>query len=550
MADPICRWRNISEETFSQFNLILPLNISPKDIARDIIEKNANKFRISNYFKTAYQSAKQLGLFYEDSQNYYPQLDRLLSLEEITIYIKEWLKRYYIPNPYVKGFKNFDQPKYLINGLLDILNKNESENDISWDEAKRIFFEDNIGNDDILINLINNFSDELLIENGILKYKSSAKQEQDNRELTTTNSPDNKEAFFNQFSNIYPKQQNVPEITFKKPLSYFEDIPRQKIIYGAPGTGKSFDLQEQVDRLGFTKENTKRVTFHPNYSYQQFVGTYKPTPIYKDIEDSAKLFDSTKKHELAGDNKKEPIIDYTFVPGPFLTLLVEAMKEENKETPFMLIIEEINRASVASVFGDIFQLLDRDKNNISEYEIEFNADVSNYLKSKGIEDQAIRIPSNLFIWATMNSADQGVMPLDSAFKRRWSFEYLELDKKEVEVSTWTVKFQDKIFFWNKFRKCLNEKLISLSVPEDKLIGPFFLKESELKDDNAIKNKLLIYLRDDVVRHNPEDLFKAKTFSEIIKLYDSNNDIFKDLDLSSAIFKPKEQIAESTESEEE
>lgn len=341
-------------------------------------------------------------------------------------------------------------------------------------------------------------------------------------------------------------------ITHESRINYEElkNTPRQKIIYGAPGTGKSFDLQEQVDKLGFTKENTKRVTFHPNYSYQQFVGTYKPTPIYKDIEDSAKLFDSTKKYELAGDNKKEPIIDYTFVPGPFLTLLVEAMKEENKEKPFMLIIEEINRASVASVFGDIFQLLDRDKNNISEYEIEFNADVSNYLKSEGIKDQAIRIPSNLFIWATMNSADQGVMPLDSAFKRRWSFEYLELDKKEVEVSTWTVKFQDKIFFWNKFRKCLNEKLISLSVPEDKLIGPFFLKESELKDDNAIKNKLLIYLRDDVVRHNPEDLFKAKTFSEIIKLYDSNNDIFKELKLESAIFQQENQATESTESEEE
>lgn len=319
-------------------------------------------------------------------------------------------------------------------------------------------------------------------------------------------------------------------------IDLLSGIPRQKIIYGAPGTGKSYELQRQVtEDLKISDSNTKRVTFHPNYSYQQFVGAYKPTPIYKDIEEGVKLYNSTKREELSASDNKEPIIDYTFISGPFLSLLIEAMEEENKEKPYMLIIEEINRASVASVFGDIFQLLDRDKDGTSVYEIEFNADVTNYLISKGIDKKSIRIPNNLFIWATMNSADQGVMPLDSAFKRRWSFEYLELDKKEDVVKDLSVKFLDKEYSWNKFRNILNDKLISLFIPEDKLIGPFFLKESELKDNNAIKNKLLIYLRDDVVRHNPETLFTKRTFSGIIKEYDASKNVFVDLDLSDAIF---------------
>lgn len=342
-----------------------------------------------------------------------------------------------------------------------------------------------------------------------------------------------------------PKNDGLSQIvpTLKK-------YPRQKIIYGAPGTGKSYELQRQVtEDLKILETNTKRVTFHPNYSYQQFIGTYKPTPIYKDVASEVKLYNSTKREELSVGENKEPIIDYTFVPGPFLSLLIEAMKEENREIPYMLIIEEINRASVASVFGDIFQLLDRDKDGTSEYEIEFNADVTNYLISRGIDEKSIRIPNNLFIWATMNSADQGVMPLDSAFKRRWSFEYLELDKKADVVSKLSVKFLDQEYSWNKFRNILNDKLISLSIPEDKLIGPFFLKESELKDNNAIKNKLLIYLKDDVVRHNPETLFTKRTFSGIIKEYDAGKNVFVDLDLSDAVFSEKTaNTEENSESE--
>jgi len=314
--------------------------------------------------------------------------------------------------------------------------------------------------------------------------------------------------------------------------------PRNKIIYGAPGTGKSYELREQAKKSGFTDENTVRITFHPNYSYQQFVGTYKPTPIYKAGTEGTVFYGSDKRTPLLEIANKEPYIDYSFVQGPLINQLVKALS--SPEINYLIIIEEINRAPVSSVFGDIFQLLDRDENGQSEYDIEFNADASNYLRSAGISEQKIRLPKNLFIWATMNSADQGVMPMDAAFKRRWAFEYLPLDSKENIVEDRIITFQKRRINWNHFRTNVNNKLKELSVAEDKLIGPFFMNKSELANDSSIKNKLLLYLRDDVVRHNADNLFKQRTFSDIISEYDKGNEIFNDIIFENATEKPQEQ----------
>lgn len=304
-------------------------------------------------------------------------------------------------------------------------------------------------------------------------------------------------------------------------------IARNKILYGAPGTGKSFELRTQANSVGFIENNITRITFHPNYSYQHFIGTYKPTPIYKSIlEDTESLYGSDKVTKLEEPHNKEPLIDYSFVPGPLLTQLIKSLKD--RENNFLIIIEEINRAQVSSVFGDVFQLLDRDDKGVSEYEIEFNADVTNYLKSSGISERKIKLPSNLFIWATMNSSDQGVMPMDAAFKRRWTFEYLPLNAKEKEVESRNITFQSNKINWNLFRSRLNDKLKLLGVSEDKLIGPFFLNAGDLENPDSIKHKLLLYLRDDVVRHNPENLFTHKTFSDIIKAYETGVKIFIDI----------------------
>ncbi|AGG59963.1 MULTISPECIES: type-2 restriction-modification system deoxyribonuclease BsuRB [Bacillus] len=318
-------------------------------------------------------------------------------------------------------------------------------------------------------------------------------------------------------------------------FSVLRSIPRNRIIYGAPGTGKSNYLEREVGKIfGDNPYVFTRVTFFPGYTYGQFIGAYKPVPIYKKLSGEEEIFSSNFRDKM---ENFEPMIDYQFVPGPFIDVLIKALK--NRYTNFILIIEEINRANAASVFGDIFQLLDRNKNGESDYPVTFGPDIMNYLARNGIKDEMIKLPSNFFIWATMNNADQGVLPLDTAFKRRWSFEYLELEKYRKAVDSWKLslryKGHNKVIMWNDFRDIINKRLKG-KVPEDKLLGPFFLKESELWNQNVFKNKLLYYLKEDVFKHNPTiDFLNASTFSELIEKYDGSDNIFTfDIDDSSFV----------------
>lgn len=259
----------------------------------------------------------------------------------------------------------------------------------------------------------------------------------------------------------------------------------------------------------------ERVTFHPNYTYSQFVGTYKPI-----------------KSKL---NQEE--ITYEYVPGPFMRVYTNAKK--NTEKIFLLLIEEINRANVAAVFGDVFQLLDRNADGTSQYPITPSEDQKNYLESCGIDNTEISLPSNMYIWATMNSADQGVLPMDAAFKRRWDFEYIGIDDGEDSVKGYSLpiphKNDDKNIVytsinWNEIRKAINTKLKNISgVNEDKLLGPYFLSKSTLDDATSIdctndtekaskfcslfKSKILMYLYEDVVKMNPTELFNKSVFAE-------------------------------------
>lgn len=321
---------------------------------------------------------------------------------------------------------------------------------------------------------------------------------------------------------------NIKELTFKSVPINKINLPHNRIIFGAPGTGKSNELDK--DRKKHFDLNYERVTFHPNYSYSQFVGTYKP--VQKQDADGKKLDD----------------IIYDYIPGPFLRIYVKAMNNPNK--PYLLLIEEINRANVTSVFGDVLQLLDR-KNGESEYEIATSRDMEVFLgeniKSEDFCPKRIKIPSNMYIWATMNSADQGVFPVDAAFKRRWDFEYIDIDEKDDCISNIYVTLgnkngEHKEVNWNDLRKKINEKLIDLNVNEDKLLGPYFLSKKVLgieNDENvpylkkknkfkvkdnkkfieAFKSKVIMYLYEDVVKQNPGSLFencKSSRYSAICK----------------------------------
>lgn len=299
---------------------------------------------------------------------------------------------------------------------------------------------------------------------------------------------------------------------------------RNRIVFGAPGTGKSYELKEDCeDLLKDTNGSYERVTFHPDYSYSQFVGTYKPV--------------------MGADEK----IRYAFVPGPFMRVYVEALKSGRTENPqpHLLLIEEINRAKVAAVFGDVFQLLDRDDDGVSEYEIQASEDIRKYLASqlKGDPDnyQKIRIPNNMFIWSTMNSADQGVFPMDTAFKRRWNFEYLGINENEEKISgigKIELAGSDEPIEWNILRRAINAKMSSdqFKINEDKLMGPFFLSKKVIASDensmiidtkkfvDAFKSKVIMYLYEDAVKQGKHRFFDGCDNSKYSSVCDAFDEI--------------------------
>ena len=296
---------------------------------------------------------------------------------------------------------------------------------------------------------------------------------------------------------------------------------RQKIYYGAPGTGKSYLLDQEAEKYFFTS-NYARVTFHSEYTYADLIGTYKPIP---------------------KDNQND-VITYQYVPGPLVKLLIKALI--NPEQNFLLIIEEINRANAAAVFGDFFQLLDRDQDFKSQYAIVASEDLMKYFKTcfdnlKLSSNQLLNVtkhlrsdygqivlPSNFYIWATMNSADQGVVPIDTAFKRRWELKYIDIDFNEEKI-------KDKYWFtigeaqiqWNDFRKIINEHLSTdkFKINEDKLMGAYFLSKTTLEQfanqpgelAKIVQNKVLMYLYDDVVKLYRYNFFaqnQAQTFAKL------------------------------------
>lgn len=382
-------------------------------------------------------------------------------------------------------------------------------------------------------------------------------------------------------------------------------FPHNRIIFGAPGTGKSH-LLEDNRKHNFMDSCYERVTFHPNSSYAQFVGTYKPTMSEKSknilpnseekTEILSVLIDKNKtaqeKYDLLYDNFKgesltrlplllglyddgsfhtrkadgapaandnivernhgkairpyvnlnfsdsadENQIKYEYVPGAFMRVYRAA--KLNPSQNFLLLIEEINRANVAAVFGDVFQLLDRDENGVSEYPVAASEDIRKYLAKNGIYEDELRIPSNMYIWATMNSADQGVFPMDTAFKRRWEFEYIGIDDNEKQVKNYEIPVckngavSQKVN-WNELRKAINDKLISLGVNEDKLLGPFFLNKSVLDSAmssgmNFVKmfeSKVLMYLFEDAAKMKVRQLFTLDSdkyiYSEVCKKFEKD-----------------------------
>lgn len=327
----------------------------------------------------------------------------------------------------------------------------------------------------------------------------------------------------NQYSNAletYLKFLHAKEIfseETKKP-KYSPDLSLQQIYYGAPGTGKSHAIKDLT--IG---EDVIRTTFHPDSDYASFVGTYKPITEEVPLRNlmGEKVFEN-------GEEVQEEKIVYKFIPQAFLEAYVNAWKKLNDNKKQYLIIEEINRGNCAQIFGDLFQLLDRNENGFSEYPIVVDTDMQKYLEKefKGwdihdkesinrlyngndivkliLEGKRLVLPSNLYIWATMNTSDQSLFPIDSAFKRRWDWKYVPIHEgrsKETNAPlNWRINTGDKQYDWWSFVSKINELIGSLTNSEDKKLGYFFCKAKDGEiDADLFVSKVIFYLWNDVFK---------------------------------------------------
>lgn len=327
----------------------------------------------------------------------------------------------------------------------------------------------------------------------------------------------------------------------------------QQIYYGAPGTGKSFEIKDTTKRY-----STIRTTFHPDSDYSTFVGAYKPTMKSVDLRD------------LGGrvvDGLKEERITYTFVKQAFLKAYLAAWKKyaEGGETaePQFLIIEEINRGNCAQIFGDLFQLLDRNGNGFSTYPIEADADLqkeitkafaeeekykingelsvesavkdytSNYgasLSEDILKGRILLLPNNLYIWATMNTSDQSLFPIDSAFKRRWDWKYVRITngyereedgKRKLDENgkpiplEWKISVNGEQYDWWQFIQAINVKIEEQSESDDKKLGYFFCNAKNKKiDAETFVGKVIFYLWNDVFKGENAEIFNIEGVGQV------------------------------------
>lgn len=326
-----------------------------------------------------------------------------------------------------------------------------------------------------------------------------------------------------------------------------DNLPLQQIYYGAPGTGKSHTINEQTEG-----EEVIRTTFHPDSDYSTFVGAYKPTMGLQPICDEL-----GQPVQIAGEKFYKEQIVYEFVDQAFLQAYIQAWKfyAENAESvkKHYLIIEEINRGNCAQIFGDLFQLLDRNDYGFSVYPINADKDMKKQLAKafKGLsidkadsinqhykdrdvvkevlEGEILLLPDNLYIWATMNTSDQSLFPIDSAFKRRWEWQYMPIGKgydKSGEEIKWAIEGETKKYSWWSFLEKINAQIGEATQSEDKKLGFFFCKGTDgVISAEKFVGKVIFYLWNDVFKNNGFEgpIFKDTDGTELsfAKFYDSD-----------------------------
>lgn len=324
-----------------------------------------------------------------------------------------------------------------------------------------------------------------------------------------------RDAFKQAISREWSKE-NTDDVFDHQSGSTAGGVAENILLYGVPGCGKSYAIKTEYCN---DDERMERAVFHPDYTYSDFIGQILPK-----VEDGH--------------------IEYRFEPGPFTRILKRAI--ESPESVFYLVVEEINRGNAPAIFGDIFQLLDRDESGCSEYGVS-NESIANYVY--GNVDSKIKIPGNLFILATMNTSDQNVFTLDTAFKRRWSMRMIENNIDACEYAHHPICGYS--ITWGAFAKTINQMIIELSESnlsnEDNRLGAYFVREADLDNAGRFAEKVLMYLWNDAFKFDHDKVFKAeyRSLDELITAFlHIGFSVFKDDVLFGAMEPTTEETNES------
>ena len=505
-ASPICRGKNLTLETVLSFVNAMPLVPMKKTNFH-----SATESKLKGWTQTHSQIARQLALYYEKDGMCLPRFTRKVSCSEILRYVANWAKLYFVPNIYTPSLRGGEHRATNIYAFL----KNEVKLGVSsYSKACEQMFGVELNNTDKVRVYLNNFTDLIINDDAmsVNQHLSDCSMPEIYPEITIESAED----YFKYFSVELPDSvEDSPSIEY----------PFQQIFYGAPGTGKSHTINEETK-----DEDVIRTTFHPDTDYSTFVGAYKPTTKEVELRDL-----SGHKVVENGEIVKEDRIVYEFVAQSFLQAYISAWKkyaDANEDGPQKqyLVIEEINRGNCAQIFGDLFQLLDRNDYGFSDYPIKADADMKRQLQKafaglviaqkdkinaiyegKDIVSQVLNgdillLPNNLYIWATMNTSDQSLFPIDSAFKRRWDWTYMPISDAE---NNWIIEVDGSKYDWWQFLEKINEKIGSITNSEDKKLGYFFCKAQD-------------------------GVISAKTFVGKVIFY-LWNDVFKDYEFGDAIF---------------
>ena len=524
-ASPICRGKNLTVETILAFVNAMPIHQMKKSEFHDYTEK-----RLKGWTQTHSQIARQVALYYESDGICYPRFTKKVSYSEVLRYVTNWAKLYFVPNLYTPSLNDAE---HRATNIYAYLKNQVLLGETSFSTACTSMFGIELNNTDKVRVYLNNFTDLVISDDTITN----------NFNITSEETPDIYPDVENFDSKKYFEYFKVKDADMKSSKKQTLDYTIQQINYGAPGTGKSFAIKDIIKVY-----STIRTTFHPDSDYSTFVGAYKPVMQKVDLRDLS-------GHIVEG--VQEDRIVYTYVKQAFLKAYLGAWQKYAKgdETaePQFLVIEEINRGNCAQIFGDLFQLLDRSDNGFSTYPIEADSDLQNEIREAFTEggeyaleneldvDDAVEgytsnygktlsddikngrvllLPNNFYIWATMNTSDQSLFPIDSAFKRRWDWRYVKIADAG---KGWKIKCGIEYCDWWTFIEEINKKIAQETSSDDKKLGYFFCKppkDSDTITEEKFVGKVLFYLWNDVFKDGDISLFKVSDEPEAEICFDA------------------------------